>query len=218
MPAPDTSADTPAGSATTGAPRRRTRRAPEARTDEIVTSARRLFATRGYRGTTVAAVAADVGITDAGLFHHFPTKHALLQAVLAHHTKIGADQIRAILAPGGLEGIRGLGRWGEVMESEPHLLGFEVTLSAEAIEPDSDLHDFFTERYTVLRRWLERAFRDGIDAGDIRPDVDPAHETACFVAVLDGLRLQWFFTEGGIPIADRVRTYVDDLVRRIEAR
>ncbi|HKE76600.1 MAG TPA: TetR/AcrR family transcriptional regulator [Acidimicrobiales bacterium] len=195
---------------------RRTRRPPEARADEIVQTARRLFATRGFRGTTVAAVAADVGITDAGLLHHFPTKNALLKAVLDHHTQVGADQIRAILAPQGLDGIRGLAAWGEVMESQPHLLGFEIALSSEAIEPASDLHEFFTARYTVLRRWLMRTFQQGVDAGEIRPDVDPAHETSCFVALLDGLRLQWFFADGGVPIADRVRTYVDQLVARIE--
>jgi BetI-type transcriptional repressor, C-terminal len=103
-----------------------------------------------------------------------------------------------------------------VMESQPHLLGFEIALSSEAIEPASDLHEFFTARYTVLRRWLMRTFREGIDAGEIRPDVDPGHEASCFVALLDGLRLQWFFAEGGVPIADRVRIYVEQLVARIE--
>ena len=42
-----------------------------------------MIAERGYRGATLAAVADRVGLTQQGLMHHFPTKEALLVAVLA---------------------------------------------------------------------------------------------------------------------------------------
>lgn len=206
MPAPDTST----------AARRRTRRPPEARADEIVDTALRLFAARGFRGTTLAAIAADVGITDAGLLHHFATKSALLRAALDRHVAEQLELFRDLLVPGGLEAVRRLGGWGEVMERTPHLLGLEIALTTEGIEPSSELHEFYTGRYQVLGEWLVQIFQEGIDAGDLRPDVDPEHETACYVALLDGLRLQWFFAGGRVSIARRVRTYVDELVARIE--
>jgi AcrR family transcriptional regulator len=214
MPAPDAPPASPPPAA--NASRRRTRRPPGARADEIVDTALPMFATRGFRGTTLAAIAAHIGITDAGLLHHFPTKSALLRAALDRHTANQLELFRDVLAPGGIEAVRRLGGWGEVMERTPHLLGLEIALTTEGLEPSSELHEFYTVRYKRLRRWLVRILREGIEAGDIRPDVDPEHETACYVALLDGLRLQWFFAEGRMSIADRVRTYVDQLVARIE--
>lgn len=195
--------------------RRRVRRTPDARTTEIIDTALRLFAASGYRRTTVASVAAEVGITDAGVFHHFATKADLLQAVLDRHTQIGVDLMTDVLEPGGLEAIRRLGDWGQVMASQPDLLGFEIALSSEAIEPTSLLNEFFSARYVNLRRWLMRTIEQGIDDGTIRSETDAEHEVTCFVALLDGLRLQWYLIPGHIDLARHVRLAVDQLVDRI---
>ena len=54
----------------------------EERRAEIVRAALEVIAERGYRGASLAAVAERVGLTQQGLMHHFPTKDALLVAVL----------------------------------------------------------------------------------------------------------------------------------------
>ena len=54
----------------------------EERRAEIVRAALEVIAERGYRGASLAAVAEKVGLTQQGLLHHFPTKEALLVAVL----------------------------------------------------------------------------------------------------------------------------------------
>ena len=50
-------------------PRGRARRAA------VLQAARKLFALHGFKGASLAAVAQEVGITDAGLLYHFPTKN-----------------------------------------------------------------------------------------------------------------------------------------------
>src|SRR5262249_49582257 len=50
--------------------------------DNIVVAATELFGARGLRGTTIAAIAREVGLTDAGVLHHFPTKFAIIEAAL----------------------------------------------------------------------------------------------------------------------------------------
>lgn len=54
----------------------------EERRAEIVRAALEVIAERGYRGASLAAVAERVGLTQQGLLHYFPTKDALLVAVL----------------------------------------------------------------------------------------------------------------------------------------
>ena len=59
-----------------------TRTRSEERRAEIVRAALEVIAERGYRGASLAAVAERVGLTQQGLLHHFPTKEALLVAVM----------------------------------------------------------------------------------------------------------------------------------------
>jgi AcrR family transcriptional regulator len=75
--------------------------APDTRT-EILTSARALFATRGFGSTSVRAVAAEAGVDPALVHHYFGTKVDLFVAALA----LPVDP-RVALRPvleGGLDG------------------------------------------------------------------------------------------------------------------
>src|SRR4051812_39604541 len=49
---------------------------------KAVQAAVELFAKSGFKGTSVAQVAAKTGLSQSGLLHHFPSKAALLTAVL----------------------------------------------------------------------------------------------------------------------------------------
>ena len=54
----------------------------EERRADILRAALEVIAERGYRGASLGSVAERVGLTQQGLLHDFPTKDALLVAVL----------------------------------------------------------------------------------------------------------------------------------------
>ena len=58
-----------------------------------------LFATSGFRGTSVAAVAARTGLSQSGLLHHFPSKAALLGAVLEERDRQDGDFLAGSTEP-----------------------------------------------------------------------------------------------------------------------
>lgn len=72
--------------------------------EELLDHAAALFAQHGYAHTSVKAVADAVGLSKAGLLHHFPSKEALFRAaleVMREHTRRVRDRVSAL--PSGPE-------------------------------------------------------------------------------------------------------------------
>jgi AcrR family transcriptional regulator len=65
-------------------PERRNRKQERARQTyaKIVKTATRLFARHGYHKTTITDLAQAIGLTSGAVFHHFPNKGAILNAVV----------------------------------------------------------------------------------------------------------------------------------------
>lgn len=73
----------------------RAERAADTR-ERIVTAARRLFAERGFRATTVAQIAEKAGIAQSTVYATFANKSEIVQALLFRlETEAGADEWRA---------------------------------------------------------------------------------------------------------------------------
>ena len=53
----------------------------EERRAAIITAVRKVFAEKGFHGTTTRALADAAGVSEALLFKHFPTKEALFAAM-----------------------------------------------------------------------------------------------------------------------------------------
>jgi AcrR family transcriptional regulator len=110
--------------------------APDTRA-EILTSARTLFAARGFANTSVRAVAADAGVDPALVHHYYGTKDDLFMSAL----EIPVD-LRALLAPVVEQGADGaaerllrtfLGVW----DDPEHQAAF-VVLFRSLIEPSGE--------------------------------------------------------------------------------
>jgi len=196
-------------------PRRRGRPA-RANVDDIVQAATRLFGQRGFRGTSIAAVADEVGLSDAGVLHHFPSKSALLDAVLEQDLAVQAALAREFAEPGGLEAIRRFAAWGAVNEATPDLVGLQIAVSAEGALHQSDLRPYVVRRYAGVHLLIGDLIREGVERGEIRPDVDAEWEASALIAFLDGIRLQWRYSDGALDIASSVRKYFEVLVERLQ--
>jgi AcrR family transcriptional regulator len=69
--------------------------APEVRRDAIVDVAERLIRTKGYARMSVQDVQDELGVSRGAIYHYFPSKAAMLDAVLAR----AGDAVIAAMAP-----------------------------------------------------------------------------------------------------------------------
>src|SRR3546814_15274032 len=85
------------------------------RRSQILEAAAELFSESGSAGTSIAAVAARVGISDAGVLYHFPTKEQLLLGVLGRYARGVEEDIEAT-GVRGIELLRLVREWGAGLE------------------------------------------------------------------------------------------------------
>ena len=152
---------------------------------DIIDMATRAFSERGFVGTSVREIAAAVGMTQQGLSYHFPSKEALLEAVLQRRDE---DAVRRFgsgeLPP--LELLREVAR-----DANPGLVRLSTMLAAEATNPDHPAHEWFAQHFRAARELFTHLVQRGQESGDIRGDI-PAHELARMLsAAFEGHQLLW---------------------------
>lgn len=189
-----------------------------ARQQQILDAAFTLYATNGYRATTLAMVAASVGVTEAGVLHHFPSKEALLQAVLAARDNPAPDaEARALDAGGGLASLRHLPTFARVLVDNPLLARFDVVVGGESIANGGPAFDHFAQRRRLIRQLLHAALAAGVDSGELREDFDIAETAAQIVAFMDGIQLQWLLDAGTTDLEAAYQAFVENLERAIRS-
>jgi AcrR family transcriptional regulator len=92
----------------------KTRIAPDARRELIETAAARLFAERGYAGTTLDEVASAAHVTKPMVYRHFESKKALYLALLGRHR----DDMPGFFEPADMRAV--LDGWFAYVGERPH--------------------------------------------------------------------------------------------------
>ncbi|MFJ2112931.1 MULTISPECIES: TetR/AcrR family transcriptional regulator [unclassified Streptomyces] len=172
----------------------------EERRAEILRAAFEVIAERGYRGATLGAIAERVGLTQQGLLHYFPTKEALLVAVLGER-----DQWDT----GGGSGWR-LELMTSLVEYNAMRPGIVRTFSAllgESVTEDHPTGDFFARRYTQVRAEMAGVLR--AEFGERLPGgLTPEQAAPLLAAVMDGLQYQWLLDPDAVDMAAAFRDFL----------
>ncbi len=170
-----------------------TRRGPYAKTArrraEIVDSATSVFSTRGYRGGSLREIAKQLDLSLTAVVHHFPSKSALLVAVLesadsAHADSFQADSRNEGVAHAVLQYVRR-------NVDRPEMLRLLALMAAESSASDHPAHEWFRHRYELTIDMLAIAIGRDQEAGRISNARDPQGIAESLVALWDGLQLQW---------------------------
>ncbi len=183
------------------------------RRQQIIDAAVELFASKGYRGTGVAALADRVGMTATGLLYYFGTKERLLWEVVAARDRMDAiDPDQGFPLTLTLSSLRELGRHNVETATLTRLY---LVLGAESLDDDDPLHDFFVERYEVAREFVRALLNDERAQGRVRPDIDVDHVALEVIAVIMGLEYQWVTDPGRVDFGRAMETYIDELIERL---
>ena len=174
----------------------------EAKRAEILAAALEIFATEGYRGTSLRKVGARCNLSLPGIMHYFDSKEDLLVQVL---------RVRDETEKARHQDFNDIGEVLEVMRQgmrTPGLVELFVSMSASAGDADHPAHAFFGERYAALRPAVAAWVRRAVDEGRMSSDIPADRLAVVLLAVADGVQMQWLADRSvdmDQPMADLLR-------------
>ncbi|MEV7038275.1 TetR/AcrR family transcriptional regulator [Amycolatopsis sp. NPDC051061] len=181
------------------------------RREDIITAAAAAYGELGYQGSSLREIAKRVGISHAGLLYYFPTKEALLAAVLERRDTEDSERERLTVPP-GLEILRHFVALAEHNVRHPGIVDLYSRLAAEAVAPDHPAHEYFVRHYRAAREGVHESFAVLAARGELRDGVDPGLATLTFIALMDGLQVQWLTVPGEVDLVGSLRFYLQNLL------
>jgi AcrR family transcriptional regulator len=159
-----------------------------ARRRELTRIAARLFAERGYQGTSLADLAGALGVQKASLYHHIASKEDLLWAVAWE----GAEAFHA-----GLDGVPAAAPAAErirlALRAHLAVVGAQLDIATVFVREWRHLSDGRRETFLAERRRYEERirelFRAGVEESQLRTDLDVPTAALLFLSAAN-----WAYT------------------------
>ena len=177
--------------------------------NELYEHATRLFAERGFAGTSLQDIADAMGITRPALYYYVKSKDELLAKLVTEVTDGPLTELTALVAREGLDPVRKLRGVVEVIvgrrTSQP--ARFRLLIRSEAELPD-ELTAAYDEGRRAVLKTIAGVIDNGVRLGVLRP-VDAR------VAALGVLGMcnwvAWWFHPGGRDTAESVTEQLADM-------
>lgn len=195
-----------------GAPHRRGPYAKSVQTRNVILDAAlEVFAQSGYRAGSLRHVAERVNMSEAGLLHHFPSKSALLAAVLERRDENSMNTFEFSGVP-GRQRIANLILLAGLNATIPGVVQLFTNLAAEATSPEHPAHGYFVERYRSTVSMVTASLEDMAGRGELVAGVVPGDAAQRAIALWDGLQIQWLLDRKAVDIAAQLKASFDLLL------
>ena len=125
--------------------RRQVKSRPETlvRRVEILDAAIEIFGNRGFAGGSLQEIADRVGMTHAGVLHHFGSKEQLLIEVLAHRDRTDVAHLEGRHIPGEMALFRHLVKTAFLNAEREGIVQAYTVLSAESVTASQPGRPYF---------------------------------------------------------------------------
>lgn len=179
------------------------RKPAEERKTEIIDAALGLADALGPDRLTTEAIAEKVGLTQPGIFRHFPTKQAIWVGV--------AERIAQLMAEGWQAALAGredpAGRLEALVLTQFRII--QTTPAIPAILFSRELHaenDMLRQTFLGLMRKFQTALttevQRGQASGRFRPDLEAGDAALMLIGLIQGVAMRWSLGGRTRPLAE----------------
>jgi AcrR family transcriptional regulator len=169
---------------------------------DVVATAGRMFAEKGYHGTSMRDLGKELGLLGSSLYSHIDSKEDLLVEVVDEGARLFLDAADKAMAVDGTAGerLKALiaGHVDVVLDHQDVVR----TYLNEARMLDEGHRSRVVESRDAYETMFRSVIGDGVDSGEFRADVDPKIAAIFILSILNALE-RWYRPDGDLD-RDRI--------------
>jgi len=174
----------------------------------IIDVTTRLFAARGYAGTSLDLIAKEAQTSKSSIFWHFENKEDLLftvvdKAMTDWELEAGNQILAQPDPPSQLAKL--IDEYQELAIDRPDTLRLLLGLLLETADANENVKRRFQKMYRGYRKSIQLIIDEGLQSGYFSRHVNGQHLASMILALFDGLFIQWFLDAESVP-ADTFET------------
>lgn len=182
----------------------------------ILRTAERLFATKGFNGTSMNDIVKESGVSKGAIYNHFESKERLFLTLLDAQTAVGLEQAGTLFSDDDTytDKVKKLIHltFGSSVSCPREMCMMQIEFMVTASRLES-LQGDMQRRYTAVFDFIVDIVEEGKKAGEFKQDLDSRSLVALVYATLDGLGYQ--YATLGLPFdADRLESVFTELIIR----
>jgi len=164
---------------------------------DVVATAGRMFAEKGYHGTSMRDLGKELGLLGSSLYSHIDSKEDLLVEVVDEGARLFLDSADKAMAVEGTAGerLRALiaGHVDVVLDHQDVVR----TYLNEARMLDEGHRSRVVESRDAYEMMFRSVVGEGVDSGEFRADVDPKIAAIFILSILNALE-RWYRPDGDL--------------------
>lgn len=199
---------------------RRTKEEAEVTRNLLLDAALAVFSRQGYADTRLDDIAQEAGVTRGAIYHHFGGKvelyRALVQERFARANRVWEEAIQQGGTPlqllrrimvRSLQYLEEDGDYRSVQELIIFKTGHVAELAEDMLKKQ--------EATRQLVEYFTRVIEQGIDAGELRPGLNPRDAALAAIGLLNGVSLIWLLDPKLFSLRARAENIIESYLKGI---
>ncbi len=163
--------------------------------DDVIRAAGRLFARRGFHGTSMRDLGSELGLLGSSLYSHVDGKNELLVEVI----RSGAELFQTLATRVVYEDASATERLGRLIEGHVRIVTEHIDEATTFLNEARFLPEAERSSIIEMRDRYEQSYRavlkDGIASGEFRRDLDPVLAAILILSTLNAID-RWYRPDG----------------------
>lgn len=157
-----------------------------AKKKQIIAAAIRCFVEKGFHATSTAEICKAAGMSPGNLFHYYPTKNAIIEAIALQDqanfaTLLQLEQV----TDSTIETVITIMTRLIQLYNEPTYARLSLEIIAEASRNPA-INNTFIENERIVRQRLVDILRHGVSNGQIAPELSIENTASWLITIADG--------------------------------
>ncbi|VVN65227.1 HTH-type transcriptional repressor AcnR [Pseudomonas fluorescens] len=158
----------------------------QAKLQQILEAAVMCFAEKGFRGTSTNEICAAAGMSPGNLFHYFPNKQAVIEAIAEEDRREMSERFAQLAdEPDAIVAVERLAKDLLKQSADPVYAKIGVEVVAESLR-NPEMAKLFAASEASIKGDLVALLQRGIAQGQIDATLDPKIAATWLIALIDG--------------------------------